>query len=629
MTIFPTGTATFTNGSKSVTSVSLSSGTLAFFDKGTQVKVESDPVLDIVEATKAINADSFSLAENWPHATGTYNFYATMTAEGIRAIAENIRTYIGRVQGETAALTRLYDTVQEGIDGTNSGDYFNVLVPSDPDVYSQLYLNDNGAAVLQVEMPTKAALEAATLAAQQSESNASDSETAAAQSESNASDSEVAAEQALFDFTEIYWGEYASEPAQSPNGNPPSAGAFYFNRTSSTAFYYNGSGWVDPIASASVSPVADSVAKRTSTGTMRVADAQNADEAVALGQTGTSYSRNVGTGSGDVAEYTPNGLSGFGYGGTSYGSSTWDLSATQFAASSTSAPTSEAHYGIFAATSTGNIGVAIAARDDLYYHPTGNFSTANWRKVWDDNNFDPDSRMPRSISSGLSPEDYLTSPQTGFQAGSCIIRGAGGGAGANWTGLTQYGPALCVKRLANSGFLVAGYDDELYHMGAEGGVATAWQRFAFSGTGQNVSFGDVTASSLNVSGSKNFRIDNPVNPDEYLYHSAIESDKPRTQYVLHVDVDDSLEATVTLPDWFYPLNGNTCTVFPAPCKHFGQAYGEVVDGVLTLTANQKGKYHVLIMAERCDENVKDWVLTEPKPIEEDSEQADTSTEPPQ
>jgi len=92
MTIFPTGTATFTNGSKSVTSVSLTSGTLAFFDKGTQVKVESDPVLDIVEATKAINADSFSLAENWPHATGTYNFYATMTAEGIRSLADALKT---------------------------------------------------------------------------------------------------------------------------------------------------------------------------------------------------------------------------------------------------------------------------------------------------------------------------------------------------------------------------------------------------------------------------------------------------------------------------------------------------------------------------------------------------------
>ena len=129
------------------------------------------------------------------------------------------------------------------------------------------------------------------------------------------------------------------------------------------------------------------------------------------------------------------------------------------------------------------------------------------------------------------------------------------------------------------------------------------------GQAQTFTANQTINADLNVTGSKNFRITNPVNENEYLYHSAIESDKPRTQYVHHVSVGESLEASVTLPDWFYALNGNTCTVFASPCKHFGQAYGEVVDGVLAITANAEGDYHVLIMAERSDDNISNFKTT--------------------
>ena len=143
---------------------------------------------------------------------------------------------------------------------------------------------------------------------------------------------------------------------------------------------------------------------------------------------------------------------------------------------------------------------------------------------------------------------------------------------------------------------------------------TLSERFRIDSSSNCRAFGDmVVDGALNVAGSKNFRIDNPANPDEYLYHSAIESDIPRTQYVHHVSVGETLTATLDLPEWFQGLNGDTCTVFASPCKHFGQAYGEVVDGVLTITANAEGDYHVLIMAERSDPNVANWVLTEPKP----------------
>jgi hypothetical protein len=625
MSGFTIGTATFTNGSDTVTQVSLSAGNTGYFASGTRVVVGADPVLKEVEAIAAPSAGTFTLRKDWDLPSGTYSFLANMTSEGLRDAVQRIRN----LTSEFSALTRLYDTVQEGLDATGPGEYFNVVGTGG--VFATLYLNDDGSATLINEMPTADAIETAetnaansaaaalvseqnaaqsetnaatsetnaaqsetnaaqsetnaaqsetnasnsasaafvseqnaavseasatqseinaatsetnaaqsetnaaasetnaaqsesaafaseqnaatsetnalaseqaaaasetnaatseanaaqseTNAAQsesaalvseqnaaQSETNAAQSETNAAQSETNAAQSETnaaqsesaalvseqnaaqsetnaaqsesaalqaqiatetlfdqfgdqylgshpsdpttdrggdplnegdiywnstdnilkfytgtswvapenvattaannalaseqaaaqsetnaatsetnaaqsetnaansasaaatsetnaaasadaastseanaansatsasdsagnalsseqAAAQSLLNFTEQYWGAYASEPAQSPNGNPATVGDLYINTTENTLYYYNGSGWVDYI-SASVAAIADSIAKRTNTGAMRVADAQNSDEAVTLGQTGTAYSRDVGT----------------------------------------------------------------------------------------------------------------------------------------------------------------------------------------------------------------------------------------------------------------------------------------------------------------------------------------------
>lgn len=69
--------------------------------------------------------------------------------------------------------------------------------------------------------------------------------------------------------------------------------------------------------SVSVSPNANSLSKRTDDGRIKTADAIEADDAVALGQTGSAYSRDVGSGSGDIPEYVAGaGLSNSGYGGS-------------------------------------------------------------------------------------------------------------------------------------------------------------------------------------------------------------------------------------------------------------------------------------------------------------------------
>jgi trimeric autotransporter adhesin len=68
--------------------------------------------------------------------------------------------------------------------------------------------------------------------------------------------------------------------------------------------------------------------------------------------------------------------------------------------------------------------------------------------------------------------------------------------------------------------------------------------------------GDVEIDgALNVTGTKNFKIDHPLDPEnKYLYHAAIESSEVLNVYSGNVTTNEQGEATVTLPDWFEALN---------------------------------------------------------------------------
>ena len=60
---------------------------------------------------------------------------------------------------------------------------------------------------------------------------------------------------------------------------------------------------------------------------------------------------------------------------------------------------------------------------------------------------------------------------------------------------------------------------------------------------------------LYVGGTKNFRIDHPLDPaNKYLYHAAIESSEVLNLYSGNVVLDASGEAVVQLPDWFEVIN---------------------------------------------------------------------------
>jgi len=63
------------------------------------------------------------------------------------------------------------------------------------------------------------------------------------------------------------------------------------------------------------------------------------------------------------------------------------------------------------------------------------------------------------------------------------------------------------------------------------------------------------AGNLNVSGTKNFKIDHPLDPEnKYLYHAAIEASEVLNVYSGNVVTDQSGDAVVTLPDWFEAIN---------------------------------------------------------------------------
>jgi hypothetical protein len=68
--------------------------------------------------------------------------------------------------------------------------------------------------------------------------------------------------------------------------------------------------------------------------------------------------------------------------------------------------------------------------------------------------------------------------------------------------------------------------------------------------------GNLTVTgSLSVSGTKNFKIDDPIDPaNKYLYHSTVESAEMMNVYSGNVVLDNRGEAEVNLPTWFEALN---------------------------------------------------------------------------
>jgi hypothetical protein len=69
--------------------------------------------------------------------------------------------------------------------------------------------------------------------------------------------------------------------------------------------------------------------------------------------------------------------------------------------------------------------------------------------------------------------------------------------------------------------------------------------------------GDINVSGTIFAGTKDFRIDHPLDPaNKYLIHASVESSEMKNIYDGMVTLDGNGAAQVTLPDWFEALNGD-------------------------------------------------------------------------
>ena len=86
-------------------------------------------------------------------------------------------------------------------------------------------------------------------------------------------------------------------------------------------------------------------------------------------------------------------------------------------------------------------------------------------------------------------------------------------------------------------------------------------------------FGNLSVSGAITAGTKDFKIDHPLDPaNKYLYHASVESSEMMNIYTGTTLMDLSGSAVVSLPDWFEAVNGDfryqlTAIGAPAPNLH--------------------------------------------------------------
>jgi hypothetical protein len=69
--------------------------------------------------------------------------------------------------------------------------------------------------------------------------------------------------------------------------------------------------------------------------------------------------------------------------------------------------------------------------------------------------------------------------------------------------------------------------------------------------------GDVNVTGAIFAGTKDFRIDHPLDPaNKYLNHASVESSEMKDIYDGTIVTDENGEAVVQLPGWFETLNGD-------------------------------------------------------------------------
>ncbi len=93
-----------------------------------------------------------------------------------------------------------------------------------------------------------------------------------------------------------------------------------------------------------------------------------------------------------------------------------------------------------------------------------------------------------------------------------------------------------------------------FYGGNSSGQGDGMVAFAGSGYGGNFQ-GDLNVSGAIIAGTKDFKIDHPLDPaNKYLVHASVESSEMMNIYTGNVTTDGQGQATVQLSEWFEVLN---------------------------------------------------------------------------
>lgn len=142
---------------------------------------------------------------------------------------------------------------------------------------------------------------------------------------------------------------------------------------------------------------------------------------------------------------------------------------------------------------------------------------------------------------------------TSLGGNGILARGGESQTGEGGTGVSANG-GFGGDGLGGIGIFVSG------GVGAPGGTGIVVQRGggrlgAPDGLAGDFSGDVVIDGALSVTGTKNFKIDHPLDPEnKYLYHAAIESSEVLNIYSGNITTDFNGEAGITLPDWFDAIN---------------------------------------------------------------------------
>jgi hypothetical protein len=147
------------------------------------------------------------------------------------------------------------------------------------------------------------------------------------------------------------------------------------------------------------------------------------------------------------------------------------------------------------------------------------------------------------IANGGGGDEYDATGGAGITAtGGQGIDGAPGGVFTGGSGRYGAGDGIDVAPGSGASPIVAGYF-----------CCTESDGYDFAGDFG----GDINVSGAIYAGTKDFKIDHPLDPaNKYLIHASVESSEMMNIYTGNVTLDDKGAATVQLPSWFQALNGD-------------------------------------------------------------------------